>query len=431
MSRKRKPRREQAPPPRTPARREREGSHRRSRSPVVKICRTAESLNDAFEAELYVSELLGLLWQGLADENLIEPGDILEPEATEAFVTECAAVGGRGALVILRGFAALADPGPAGLAGRLAGELEGSVNAPEWAGSIGTARPERAAVITEQPFEDGRTWLVESARSDGTRDTIGIYIDNNLGCSADEILLSPPIDVARKLIDKNAEPGFETDFEEVDLALAAARLRAAMDLAEDTVDLHTEEDEEFAALRALAYSRLDALPAADPDDGRPKVQSSEREALLAEFLASPETETLTGMEDASMLAQAAIDFASDYADGRPLRWSPMLVEIFTGAWLPTKVVADEEFFDAVPVSLEAWVRFTARKRNLATEDTAQLLDAVESSTSDLLAQEDESPGERSVGAELVEAMREAGVDPTDQKALETFIAGWNARSTLD
>ena len=60
----------------------------------------------------------------------------------------------------------------------------------------------------------------------------------------------------------------------------------------------------------------------------------------------------------------AIDFAVDYVDGRPLRWSPVVVELFMADWFPRAVLIDRATVATLPVALDAWVRFAGRKRGL-------------------------------------------------------------------
>lgn len=427
MSRRRKPRRrDQGHPERIAARRERDRSRTSSPSPVQPICRAAARTESALDAEIMTSDVLGILWEQFAAVDPFEP----ESEAEIALIEDCAAHGGKGALIILRAFAAVASPEARGRAKELAAGIEGPVEAPDWIDAIGTARTERIATITDPVFDDGKIWLLESVNRRGDRDTISFFVNNNLGCSLDDIVLSPPIEEAERLIEREREQGDESILEEVDPALAAARLRAAMELTDDTFD--PDDESEYAATRAIARARIDALPEAEPDDGRPKVSETERKALRDEFLSSPEAveSDLSANSDASMLVEAAINFSADFADGRPLRWSPDLVEIFATAWLPEKVIADEDFFNAVPAALDTWVRFTARKRGLSSEALEMLVIAVDVSANNLGSEDRRNPEHRSPGDELFEAIQEAGIDVTDQQALESFIAGWNARSDL-
>lgn len=159
------------------------------------------------------------------------------------------------------------------------------------------------------------------------------------------------------------------------------------------------------------------------------MEPDERDRLHVEFLASPEAEGIEEGGDAADVARTAIDYACDYSDGRPLRWSPVVVELFMADWLPRKVMADDDYFTAVPDALEAWIRFAARKSDLpATALDVNLAAIPENAGLMFAALEDPRP--ESPTDELFAALEEAEIDVTDERALQTFIAGWNARSDL-
>ena len=42
--------------------------------------------------------------------------------------------------------------------------------------------------------------------------------------------------------------------------------------------------------------------------------------------------------DEAWAVSLAINFCADYVDGRPLRWSPVVVELFLANWIPRKVL---------------------------------------------------------------------------------------------
>lgn len=202
-----------------------------------------------------------------------------------------------------------------------------------------------------------------------------------------------------------------------------------MGLTDQTLDPIVSE--EFSSHRALARHRSATLPDAEPNDGVPEVTEAEQEALLAEFLATPEAAGIKPESDTADIVYSAIGFAAGYVDGRPLRWSPVTVELFLSDWLPRKVVADDEYFAAAPDALTAWVRFASRKRELPTEALDQVLAAIPVYAKELEAALAEPTGAGGPARELFTALEEAGIDPTDEEALQTFTAGWNARSALD
>jgi hypothetical protein len=82
------------------------------------------------------------------------------------------------------------------------------------------------------------------------------------------------------------------------------------------------------------------------------------------FLASPEGRSFAPDGDEAFVVSLAIDFCVDYVDGRPLRWSPVVVELFMAGWMPHKVLADAAVFEVLPSVLDAWVRFAGAKQGI-------------------------------------------------------------------
>ena len=123
----------------------------------------------------------------------------------------------------------------------------------------------------------------------------------------------------------------------------------------------------------------------------------------------------------------AIDFCADYVDGRPLRWSPVVVELFMANWIPRKVLADEGLFERLPSALDAWVRFAGRKAGTpdwAVEATRKAIPRWRSE----MVERGSDPAAGGPAKQFLTAAKAAGVDVEDAGALETFMAGWNARS---
>lgn len=125
----------------------------------------------------------------------------------------------------------------------------------------------------------------------------------------------------------------------------------------------------------------------------------------------------------------AIKFGADHVDGRPLRWSPALVELFMANWIPRKLLGSGQLFDCVPAALDAWVRFAGRKSNLPEWAIAATREAIPRWHETMIRRSDD-PVAAGPAKEFLTAAKEAGVDPEDEDALKTFIAGWNARSAV-
>ncbi len=160
---------------------------------------------------------------------------------------------------------------------------------------------------------------------------------------------------------------FELRLEEIGLPDAAARCREALWRTMHALDAPVAED--LHAQAAALTAHLKALPGEDHFEAE-EIPEEEREAALDGFLASPGAGPFEGGEDAADLAKLAVDHGAEYVggEGRPLRWSPTVVELFMCDHLPRKVLRESEFFErAVPEFLPAWVRYAGRRRGIPTE----------------------------------------------------------------
>ena len=179
------------------------------------------------------------------------------------------------------------------------------------------------------------------------------------------------------------------------------------------------------SLRALIDARLLLLPGGfELPDTYVEVTPAEREALLADFLASAEGRRWRGDDDAEAVARVAIDFGADYNHGGPLRWSPVTVEIFMVDWLARKVTGEPAFFERVPEVLADWVRYAGRHRGVPPQSLREAVAAVEENRDELLDTVGD-PEAWGPAKALVVAAVEAGVDLTDSDAVEHFIRRYN------
>jgi hypothetical protein len=173
---------------------------------------------------------------------------------------------------------------------------------------------------------------------------------------------------------KGARP--EEGFREVDPPQARKMLEAALAATDDAEDPLVSDS--FAAKHAFIRSRIRALsPSAGRGARARRMWTSERRALLAaEFLASDEAEELSDRQAASRCTDRIIDFGCDQDSGRPLRMSPVKVQSFMLTWLPRKVVLSAADQNAMPHVVNAWVRWSGRKRGLSDAAIGQTLDTL-------------------------------------------------------
>ena len=340
-------------------------------------------------------------------------------------VEAVARVGGPGALTALTAIAAVDDAQLGTFAGALAEQMRPHESAPPWLPEVGGTRIVNAAAMREDVFDDGSTVFLEARHPSGETHAIGVYIDNNLGVMAKDVLLADSIDAVTNVLESNPQDDGELRIEPVDPPLAAAEICAALERTDMTLGAPVSED--FAALRALAILRTDQTPVLATVPVRDELEIADRDALREEFLASPEGREFEPESDEADAIRLAIDFCCDYVDGRPLRWSPVVVELFLADWVPRKVMTDEGLFEALPVALDAWVRFAGRKRGIP-ERAIELTREAIPHWHEVMLSETSDPDTGGPAKQFIAAAQAAGVDFTDEQAVNAFVAGWNARS---
>ena len=271
----------------------------------------------------------------------------------QPLIEAVARLGGEGARTALSAIA-IVDDGELGvLAGLQAQRLELEEAAPSWLGDVGEAEISGAGVMREDVFDDASTVFLEA------RHPIGVLIDNNLGHMAKDIPLADSIDLVAEVMRKHPRSDGELTLEPIAPGVAAGRIYEALELTEMTLDPAVSDD--YARLRALAMLRVEEVSHVVPVPERDELPHEERDRLRDEFLSSPEGKDFAPDSDEAYTASLAISFCADYVDGRPLRWSPVVVELFMANWIPRKVLADKGLFERLPSALDAWVRFAGRK----------------------------------------------------------------------
>jgi hypothetical protein len=392
-----------------------------------RMCREAAEFDDPLAAELWASLILGVFWMRRHELPLEDAGDWALTYG-EPLIRAIAKHGGAGAQIALTAIERV-DDGELGMrAGELAagvGDPDGSV--PEWVADIGEAELVRAAVMREQVFDDGFTVWIEARHHDAERHAIGVYIDNNLGVMAKDALVADSIESVERIMRDNPEQeGGELLMEPLALQAAAAQIHAAIGLTDMTLGAPVDED--YARLRAVALLRADE--ATGPRVGapeRPEMPHDERDRLRDEFLASPEGREFPPGGDEAYIAELAIGFCVDYVDGRPLRWSPVVIELFMANWIPRKVLAERDLLECVPAALDAWVRFAGRRAGTPGWAIELTREAIPRWRDEMLQRSDDD-ATAGPGKQLLTAAKDAGIDFEDEDAFATFIAGWNARS---
>jgi hypothetical protein len=375
--------------------------------------------SDALDGEQWISGLVGT-WQ---------MGPTPDPEADRLFgpglVLALERLGGSGALTVLRALAGIGDQSYASLAGHAADRLAGAgVTGPSWLDGLGNAKPVAALLMCDDDgFDDGVSVLVEFATPDAEQHTLGIYIDHNMGGLVKDVFIAGPLASVRKELESSAPDRDRIALRELDLAEARARAEDALEIFDRT--LSPPVDDDVLPLRAFMYARIRTLPAGGtgPDDGT-ELTVGERERLLVDFLDSPVGRRWRGDDDARQVVELAIDFGADYNHGGPLRWSPVVVEVFMTDWLTRKVACEPEFFERVPYVLRDWVKFAGQRRGVPAAALREAVAAVKTFREEMLDLVNDPETWGPAKAFAMDAQR-AGVDLSDPDALATFVERHN------
>ncbi|MDQ1426927.1 MAG: hypothetical protein QOK39_403 [Acidimicrobiaceae bacterium] len=379
---------------------------------------------DPLVVELWASQTWGIFaGQELvgADAEAILGGGMIDHAARKPSVE---------ARRVLRALAAVA-PAPYGDRAQAAAERLTAFPDPAWAELLADGVVPGEGWMWYDPVDDDGVSVMASFTYAGVAHSVGVYIDHNLsGLAKDAFVVPiPPSDVVATI----ASAGETIEYRQIDLAEVAARWRAAFEVTDMTWEAPVSDD--LPVLRALVTSRLRTLPDGDAGPVRVEVDDEERELLLTAFLRSAGARELirSGRADAGdieMLAANIVSFCLDYVEGTPLRFSPVMVEMFCCDWAPRKIGADADAFAVLADVLREWIRFAGGRRGIPEEAISAALGAVDDHVAEML---EAAADPRSWGPakSIVHAMLAKGVDMGDEAAVQEFIYRLNAEGGID
>jgi hypothetical protein len=124
------------------------------------------------------------------------------------------------------------------------------------------------------------------------------------------------------------------------------------------------------------------------------------------------------------VAELAIDFGAGYNHGGPLRWSPVVVEIFMTSWLARKVTREPGFFEHVPDVLRDWVKYAGRREGAPSAPLREAVATVEDYRQEMLDAISD-PEAWGPAKSFAVAALDAGVDLADPEQVEAFVERYN------
>ncbi|MEW5992106.1 MAG: hypothetical protein AB1736_12275 [Chloroflexota bacterium] len=370
---------------------------------------------DPLEAELVASGTLAM-WRA----DPIEDRRPLDRLGTAVLAT-LGARPGPDVLAVLVAIASMADP-PFAEAARAAIDRcrAAGVQEPSWSRSIGRPLLIDAWISTDE-LDDQSHVLAAFAYDRRPPHALNVMIDANFqGLIRGAFVADNPDKVQREWIDVSGLPI---------RPLSEQALADFLGRGVEWFDRYTEPpvSDEAIQLMPLIRSRLRLLP--DPREIEiPETSEAERDDLLAAFATSPEAAGLppAAAGPGADIARWFIDFACDYGAGDPLRWSPIAVEILLSDWLPRKVILEPAEVEALPEVLRRYVRYSGRRKGLADEVFGETLEAVDQFTSEFLEGMSDD-GRAGPAKEIALGLRAAGIDLTDEAAVQGWIDQRNAR----
>ncbi|MEU7760697.1 MULTISPECIES: hypothetical protein [Micromonospora] len=396
---------------------------------VLHAARDVTRLDSALDAEMLGAALLGSVY-AVAEHD--------REQAVREFVSGFLAATSRrrsAAATTLRAVFAALVPDAEGAA-----RVRPGAYAPSWAGQLGRVRVTGAWAYGDV-YGDQTSYLATFAYDDeeegGPEHALVALVDHNIGITKDVFVGGPAgriVEQAREICTEDEFTWFRTE----DPARMHAEVSRHLAVTDDLTELPAQGS--LATDRALVGARLAALPGPTPPAGpavMPPPTDEERTRLVRAFLDSPEA-TRFGLPEVADGELASLHFclgllldhAASFPDADPMRWSPMVAELFLLDWVHRRAVLDMDDAAMLPRVLRAWATYAARQRGLSQSAAARTDEAITEMVPEFARLY--STGERrSPATAAVAQLMADGVDPDDPEALNAWIEANRHRLTDD
>ncbi|GGU09673.1 hypothetical protein [Nocardioides albus] len=246
---------------------------------------------------------------------------------------------------------------------------------PGWLRDLAAAKVDRVVEMKDAALLDGENYYIGVELADGSAFTFVAYVDNNLGrVLKDGFVVPEALDETVLMVSAHPERDSDLTFGHVDPAWARAYVERAVDVGAMTFPPLTSEA--WPQARPLLRWALRLLPEGGVLPEQKPMSEAAKEALIEEFVASPEGKAYAADPEARGLVGPLIWLGTEYGNGDPLRWSPVRAEMLLADYFPRKVRAPLEEMVLLPDVLTAWVRFGHRLRGIRRDRTEETVRAI-------------------------------------------------------
>ncbi|MEV4536772.1 hypothetical protein AB0J82_23605 [Asanoa sp. NPDC049518] len=387
---------------------------------VLKAARDVDKLDCALDAEMLGTALLGSVY-AIAEED--RAGAVRT--FVEGFLTATSRRRAAAATTIRSVFATLVPDAPGAAA------VKPGAQAPSWSGQLGRVRPTGTYAYGDV-YGDQTSYLATFAYEDdaegGPEHAVVALVDHNIGITKDVFVGGPAERILGQVRRMCAADGL-TWFREEDPRTLRGEVARHLRITDEMGDLPGEGS--LATDRALVGARLALLPmpALSPVPDLPEpLGDDERSALIRTFLAAPEAARFEldklpegDLGSLHFCLSLLLDHAASLPDADPMRWSPIVVELFLLDWVHRRAVLDMDDAALLPRVVRAWAAYASRVRGLPAEAVAATDQAVEDTVPEFVrlytTGERRSPATAAVAQLIAE-----GVDLNDPAALDAWLA---------
>lgn len=275
---------------------------------------------------------------------------------------------------------------------------------PLWVRDLRDGRVHIDVERMDEDLGDGYNCVLGLSFDSGAAITIFAFVDNNAGGAVKHAFLVDEglASVMARIHEGAFGPPPSDSIGPWDPAQARATMEVALEAGRHAFPAG-DDDPSWPTIRPLLAWALRLLPEGGTPVPSRAWSFGELDALSEQFWQSPEAANLEGVE-AELAVHAITEFGGRVNEGGPLRWSPVVVEVFLVFHMPTEQDISLAAAGGAIEVLRAWVRFAHRLEGISAEDTEATLAAIDEYGPEfetMVAQAQDGPGQGREIAKIV------------------------------